>query len=250
MTPIRKASIRTTLAFSLPMLLAGVSVAYAAEAPGKVVQTANFVNPAKVNLLELLPPPPAKESVQTQAELAEIHEIEKTRTAERVKIAQEDQTETVFAVIRGDLGADFAEAKLPKTADFFKKLIAEEGLVVDPAKDVWARPRPAVADATVKVCVKPSTSGSYPSGHSTVAYMTALVLSDMLPERRAAIFEDAARFAESRIICGVHYRSDTVASRTAAAVIVMQARSNPAFQKEFNAAKAEVRTVLAADKTR
>lgn len=235
--------IRFGSVFVIAALLAGVAAAFAAE-----TKAANFVDPAKLDLRTLLPPPAAADSAQTKAELAEIHAIEKTRTPEREKIAQDDQTETVFAVVRGDLGPDFAEAKLPVAAAFFKKLLADEGVIVDPAKDAWARPRPAVADPTVKVCVKPSASGSYPSGHSTVAYMTALVLSDMLPEQRAVLFDDAARFAESRVICGVHYRSDTVASRTAAAVIVMQVRSNPAFQKEFAAAKAEVRKVLAVDK--
>lgn len=222
--------------------------AMAADGAATLGKAGHFVDPAKLDLRTLLPPPPAADSAQTRAELAEIHAIEKARTPEREKIAQDDQTETVFAVVRGDLGPDFTAAKLPVTAAFFEKLLADEGVIVDPAKDAWRRPRPAVADPTVKVCVKPSTSGSYPSGHSTVAYMTALVLSDMLPEQRVAIFDDAARFAESRVICGVHYRSDTVASQAAAVAIVMQVRANPAFQKEFVAAKAEVRKVLAADK--
>jgi acid phosphatase (class A) len=235
MMRIRMTSVAVALLMSAP-------ATFAAEA------AANFADPAKIDLRLYLAPPPAVDSAQTRAELAEIHAIEKTRTPEREKIARDDQTETVFAVVRGDLGPDFTEAKLPVMAAFFKKLIADEDPIIDPAKNAWARPRPAVADPTIKVCVKPSTSGSYPSGHSTVAYMTALVLSDMLPERRGVIFDDATRFAESRVICGVHYRSDTVASRTAAAVIVMQARANPTFQKEFAAAKAEVRKILAADK--
>jgi acid phosphatase (class A) len=241
--------IRITSVFAVAILLTGAPAAFAAEGAGTFAAegAGNFADPAKLDLRLFLAPPPAADSAQTKMELAEIHAIEKTRTPEREKIAQDDQTETVFAVVRGDLGPDFTEAKVPVAAAFFKKLLADEGLIVDPAKDSWGRPRPAVADPTIKVCVKPSTSGSYPSGHSTVAYMTALVLSDMLPEQRAAIFDDAARFAESRVICGVHYRSDTAASRTAAAVIVMQVRANPAFQKEFAAAKAEVRKVLAAD---
>ena len=244
------ASLRPSAAFVLALFVAAgaAGLTPAAERPAKPPKTANFVDAAKLDLRSLLPPPPAAASAKTQAELAEIHAFEKTRTPEREKIAQDDQTETVFAVIRGDLGPDFNEAKLPVAGAFFKKVLADEGVVTDPAKEAWARPRPAIADPTVKLCVKPSTSGSYPSGHSTVAYLSAIVLSEMLPERRETIFDDAARFTESRIICGVHYRSDTEASKTVAALMAAQIRSNPAFQKEFAAAKAEVRQVMAADK--
>ena len=63
----------------------------------------------------------------------------------------------------------------------------------------------------------------------------------MLPKSLPALFADAARFAESRVICGIHYRSDIIASRSAAALMVQQMRANPAFQKDFAAAQAEIR---------
>lgn len=225
---------RTALVLVL-LAVQGIPAASAAE------KAPNFVDPSKLDLRTLLPPPPAVNSAKSKAELAEIHAFEKTRTPEREKIAQDDEAETVFVVVRDDLGPDFNEANLPVTAAFFKKVLSDESAIVNPAKELWARPRPAIADPTVKLCVKPSTSGSYPSGHTTIGYLTAIVLSDMLPEYRGAIFDDAARFAESRIICGVHYRSDTDASKVAAAVMVMQMRENPTFQQEFAAAKAEIR---------
>ena len=226
------------------LVLAAAVVLLSAAPPGWAAESsakqANFVNLKALDLATLLPPPPAVDSAQTKAELAEIHGFEKSRTVDREKIAQDDQTETVFEVVRGDLGPDFTEAKLPVTAAFFAKLLADEDLVVDPAKTVWARPRPAAADPSVKLCVKGSTSGSYPSGHSTVAHLAAIVLSDMLPEKRGLLFADAARFAESRVVCGVHYRSDIEASKTVAALIAQQIRTNPVFQKEFAAAKVEL----------
>ena len=239
---------RTSIAAAVACIFAisaALHAAPAAEEKAKGVSPADFfVDPASVDLQRYLAPPPAQDSAQTQKEFAEIRHLQETRTPEREKIAQDDQVETVFAVVRDGLGPHFTAQDLPVTAVFFQQLLAVEGKVVDPAKDAWARKRPAVIDSTIKPCVKPSTSGSYPSGHTTVAYMTALVLSDLLPEHRAEIFESASRFAESRIICGVHYRSDIEASKTAAAVIIMQARTNPAFQKGFTQSKAEMRRVL------
>lgn len=201
----------------------------------------NFVDVAKLDLTVLLPPPPAADSAQTKAELAEIHDFEKTRTPERVKIAQDDETETVFAVVHGDLGEGFTAERLPVTAAFFKRVLADEGVVVDPAKTVWGRARPHIADPTVKLCVKASKSNAYPSGHATVGYLSALVLGDMLPARRPVLFADAQRFAESRVVCGIHYRSDIEASRSVAALMAFQIRQNPIFQKEFAAVAAELR---------
>jgi acid phosphatase (class A) len=225
-------------------LLAGFLVAPLAQAYAAEGKAPNFVDPKTLDLTTLLPPPPAVDSAEARAELAEIHAYEKSRSPEREKIAQDDANESIFAVVRGDLGPDFTAEKLPVTAAFFKKVLSDEGAIVDPAKDVWGRKRPAIVDPSVKLCVKPSTSASYPSGHATVAYLSAIVLSDMLPENRPALFADAARFAESRVVCGIHYRSDILASRTAAALIVQQMRANPAFQKDFAAARTELRAAL------
>ncbi len=50
------------------------------------------------------------------------------------------------------------------------------------------------------------TYGSYPSGHATSAYATAILLAAMVPEKATAIFERADRYAENRVIAGVHYQ--------------------------------------------
>jgi len=215
----------------------------ATSAP-KAAKSANFAHPADIDLLTLLPPPPANDSKQTKAELAELHRLQASRTPARVKQAEDDQTETVFAVISTDLGPSFNADSLPVTKAFFARVLNDEGVIVDPAKDTWARPRPPVLDPTLKPCVKLTKSGAYPSGHATVARLTAIILSDMVPEKRETIYNSAARFAESRAVCGVHYRSDLEASKIVGTLIAAQIRTDAEFQKEFSAAKAEVRQVL------
>jgi acid phosphatase (class A) len=235
----------TSLAGILFLLLvqtAGSGVpALAEEKPAKAT---TFVVPAELDLTRLLPPPPEADSAETKAELSAVRRIQEASSAERRKVAEEDTIETVFAVVRNDLGPTFTADRLPVASAFFKRLLADEGAVVDPAKAAWARPRPFMVDPAIKACPPAKTTGAYPSGHATVGYLTAIVLSDMVPERRAIIFASAGRYAESRLVCGVHYPSDIAASRTAAAVIAVQVRANAAFRQEFADARAEVRKAM------
>jgi membrane-associated phospholipid phosphatase len=43
------------------------------------------------------------------------------------------------------------------------------------------------------------------SGHAAFAYVTAILLADMVPEKALAIFDRAAIIAHSRVVAGVHY---------------------------------------------
>ena len=104
---------------------------------------------------------------------------------------------------------------------------------------------PYVLSPDVQPAIPKEVTASYPSGHSTVATLMAVVLSDMLPEYRAAIFQRAAVYAENRVIGGVHYRSDIVAGRAAGALIALELQRNAEFVEEYRQARDEVRRVLA-----
>jgi acid phosphatase (class A) len=226
------------LVLALLVLLATPPVQAADKGP------ANFVDVAALDLTRLIPPPPAQDSAITRQELADIKAAQAAASPERRKIAEEDYTETVFAVMRGELGPVFNAERLPVTAGFFKRVLADEGAVVDPAKAAFGRQRPFQVDSGVVPCPPAKTSGAYPSGHATVGYLAALTLADMIPERRDVIFAAAARYAESRIVCGVHYKSDVNASMAVAAAMTVQMRTNQAYRREFDASRAELRTAL------
>jgi len=142
------------------------------------------------------------------------------------------------------MGPDFTAAKLPKTAALFDRVIATEDVVDDHAKKAFNRPRPYMLDEQIHPLLKKSKSGSWPSGHSTVGYLMATVLGDLVPEKRNALFARASVYAENRLVAGFHYRSDTVMSRTGAALIAQKMAEQPDFQAEFDAAKTELRTQL------
>jgi acid phosphatase (class A) len=111
------------------------------------------------------------------------------------------------------------------------------------AKIAYGRPRPFV-ELGGTICVKPETwlakSYSYPSGHSTFSWTAGLTLSEIVPDRAAAILARARAYGESRVVCGVHYESDVLAGRTTAAALFGALQNNPAFQADLEAARAEL----------
>jgi acid phosphatase (class A) len=202
-----------------------------------------FITAKEINLSMLLPPPPANDSMQTKKELAEVLKLQVTRTPEMVVRAQADEKENVwrFADV---MGPNFKSEQLPLVTAFFSRVVDTEGAVVDPYKDVWKRPRPPQYSDLVKPAVKISRSGSYPSGHATDATLMAIVLSNMVPEKRAEIMARAADYANNRVVGGIHFRSDIEAGRIVGTVIAARLQTQDDFNKPFNAAKAELRAAL------
>jgi acid phosphatase (class A) len=66
----------------------------------------------------------------------------------------------------------------------------------------------------------------------------------MVPSKNGELYRRGWDFALNRIIGGVHYRSDVEAGRICAAVIAEGMFRNPEFKHDFDASKAELRTVL------
>jgi acid phosphatase (class A) len=203
-----------------------------------------FADSKEINLLMLLPPPPANDSAQTKAELGEVLTLQVTRTAEMEARAVADATENVWRFADVINNPKFTAETLPKFAAFFDRVVETEGDVVDPAKDVWKRPRPHLYSDLVKPVVPLSKSGAYPSGHATVGTLMGIVLSNMLPEKRPQIMARAWEYGHNRLVGGIHFASDIEMGHIAGAVIAQTISTHPDFKAEFEAAKAEVRGML------
>ncbi|ENN86297.1 putative acid phosphatase [Rhizobium freirei PRF 81] len=203
-----------------------------------------FSDAKEINLLDLLPPPPANDSAQTKAELGEILTIQVTRTPEMAARAVADSQENVWRFSDVIDNPKFTKENLPKFSAFFDRVVETEGAVVDPAKDVWKRPRPHLYSDLVKPIVSLSKSGSYPSGHTTVGTLMGVVLSNMVPEKRAAIMTRAWEYGHNRIVGGIHYASDIEAGRIVGMVIAETITTHDDYKTEYEGAKAELRAAL------
>lgn len=84
-----------------------------------------------------------------------------------------------------------------------------------------------------------STNGSYPSGHTSIGWATALVLSEINPDRINDILQRGYQMGESRVICGYHFQSDVDAGRITGAGVVARLHADPGFNAQLEKAKKE-----------
>lgn len=226
-------------------LVRAAAIGFLALAPlqSLVAADGNFISSGQIDLLRLLPPPPAQDGAVTKAEIGEILTLQTTVGQARIDQAAADAEETVFRFTY-QLFPTLTPANAPLAASFFQKLSDDEGLIIDAAKDVWNRPRPFLFDTRIQALAKKSSSGAYPSGHTAYGTLVGIALSDMIPEKRAEIFARTDDYAFSRMVAGMHYRSDLFASRMAATAMMAIMMQNEKFRTEAAAVKAEVRKVL------
>jgi subtilase-type serine protease len=74
-----------------------------------------------------------------------------------------------------------------------------------------------------------NTNPSFPSGHTTYAYTDSILIGMMVPELYQSMLVSASQYANSRIVLGVHYPLDIIASRSFVQYDLAQALSNPSY---------------------
>jgi acid phosphatase (class A) len=188
------------------------------------------LDPRQIDLTVLLPPPPDLGSPEMRADEEQVASAVSNRSALALSEAQEASARSVFFFARS-IGPEFSAARLPRTARFFARISSDVQHLVLAAKDYWQRPRP---DGVAK------KHGAYPSGHAAFAASTAIVLAQLLPDKRNAIFSQARIFAVNRILLGLHYPSDIASGWTAGTLAAFVMMRDRAFQHDYAEAKAEL----------
>lgn len=247
-----------------------LSLVWAVPAPA--LSPKPYVVPGDFDVLHLLPPPPQTGSPAERKDIDAVVAMQSASSPERVALAEQDATIGLGA-FAGVLAPGYDFAKLPDVETFFRKVGRDTQFATALGKDCWERPRPFVLDTRVHppgtmqeqtlappggkntaphgsaspcppLGPAPEYSYSYPSGHSTFGAMTAILLSDMVPEKRGELYARGWQFGESRIVGGVHYPSDVEAGRIDATALVAVMMGNADFRADLAAARAELRASL------
>jgi len=187
----------------------------------------------------LLPAPTADGTGPTQAEIKELRAIGKSSTAGEFAEAMWDDEHENAAAFNQVMGVDLTT--LPETAKLLEEVRVEDKAAGKLAKNKFKRSRPWILDPKLKTCARedgPQTS--YPSGHTTIGFSTAVVLAHLAPEKADDIMTRAAQYGYHRMVCGMHYRSDVVAGEALGTVIGYALLQNAQFQAQFALAKAEL----------
>jgi acid phosphatase (class A) len=198
-----------------------------------------YFDPATVNLKALLPEPPANDSSTTRKEIELILQKQATRTPEEVARIRQEEHLNVY-LFQNVLGPWFTVKNLPRTDALFNHVLTITHLTIEPAKKAWNRLRPPQQDKRVHPPIDLPKNSSYPSGHSTVGDLDALILAEIAPDLKGAILARGLQIGDDRVIAGVHFPSDVAAGRTLAHDLFTKLMASPAFQADLAQAKAEV----------
>lgn len=216
----------------LPALLLWLCLA------GPLLASDRYLAPGHPDYVALLAPPPEPGSAEETADLQMTREAFRARTSIQTAIAVEDMKLNLFNFAQA-IGTNFQQGKFPKTEALLAKVRTETGEVIGVAKSYWKRPRPYDMDPTLAFG-KMEKSYAYPSGHSTIGTVQALVLAELFPDRRGAILALGRRIGWDRVITGYHFYTDVCAGRVLGQAIVREMLANPAFQHDLAEAKAEI----------
>lgn len=210
------------------------------------------------NSLELLPPPPDAASIQFLYDKARYDWGKQQRKTERGEQAFQDARVGGDGVPRAFSEAFGIPITKEGTPEIYKLIVGMRedagDLATRDAKNYYNRMRP-FAFFNEMTCnpeqqEELSTNGSYPSGHTSIGWATALVLSEINPDRIDEILDRGFQMGESRVICGYHFQSDVDAGRIVAAGAVARLHADKGFNEQLGKAKAEFAKLQKAGKVK
>ncbi len=196
-----------------------------------------FVPMVHLNVLDVLPDPPATRSVENDREYETLQRaVAKASPNDKARARHVQDNMTVFD-FRDVVGAWFTPESCPEAAQFFADAGATAKTFSDAAKDKFQRDRPSTRPGFKPLYPERPGSKSYPSGHSTRAMLWAELLAEMYPQQRGALLERGRELGYDRMIGGVHFPSDVYAGRVVGHAVARQLLANPTFHAELNQVK-------------
>lgn len=86
-----------------------------------------------------------------------------------------------------------------------------------------------------------SKNGSFPSGHTILGWSSALLLSEINPDRADTLLARGIMYGDSRLIVGAHWQSDVNAGRLAASAAYARLHTSERFLEQMRLARLEFR---------
>ncbi|HET7032412.1 MAG TPA: phosphatase PAP2 family protein, partial [Casimicrobiaceae bacterium] len=162
------------------------------------------------------PPPPAYDSAEFRATVAEVRTVSDHRTNEQVRIAQ--YWETLSGSYAAGLWNDIArsaisshglgEAESARVLALVHMTAVDATIACHDSKYAYWVPRPTQADPGIRLAIGVPNHPSYPSNHACISGAVGLVLDAQFPDASGRYFAMGTEAGESRVYGGIHYRID------------------------------------------
>jgi acid phosphatase (class A) len=205
---------------------------------------------------EFVPTAPGKDSPRQALDTAWANNMLKLRGTPRWDLAIRDADLHFPAAANAfscTLGIPITEEDAPALYMLLRRSLTDIGLASYSAKNVYQRERPFMVNGE-PICTPDDeemlrTDGSYPSGHTSIGWGWALILTELSPDKTDEIVARGRSFGESRNVCNVHWYSDVVAGRMVGAAAVSKLHNNEQFLAAMDAARADIARARAAGLT-
>jgi acid phosphatase (class A) len=210
-----------------------------------------YLSPEELpDLVAMLPPPPAKGSARLALDRDASAAGQVLRGTPRWELAKQDAElhfPAAAATYTCALGAPITEQNTPHLYRLLRRVLVDAGFATHAIKNHYQRKRPFQENGQ-PTCTPDqeqalTQNASYPSGHAALGWAWALVLSEVAPERSDMLLKRGRAFAQSRVVCNVHWQSDVNEGREAGTAAFMHLHGNADFMADLARAKEEYQAV-------
>ncbi len=184
---------------------------------------------------ELTPPPGQKDQAQKEDE-NELLSLQKSRTSEDCKRAASEVIVSVNSFFGPPYGP-MDSASATKLAPFFEQVRNDADYYIQLLKKEFPRQRPFLYMKDISPCVPKEVTGAYPSGHSTIAKLYALILSDLYPNKRETLLKRADQIALDRVVVGMHHPTDIRTGKKLGELIYAELKKSKIFLDALSTVK-------------
>ncbi len=248
----------TALAAAVAVVLAGCAAQEKIVPPTQLPElrpgyVAGYLQPGQLpDGLALVPPPPAPGSAALAADEEAYRATRKLRDTPRWALATRD-AELLFPqaaeVFQCTLGIAISAEATPHLNMLLRRVRMDSSRANDKPKDHYKRKRPFAATGEPSCTPREEAKmkpDSYPSGHASIGWAWALTLAQLDPEHANEIFKRGLAFGWSRVVCGVHWKSDVESGRIVGAATVARLQTDPVFVAQVEEARKELVAARAA----
>lgn len=205
-----------------------------------------FSSPEMPNALRYLPGPPARSDMRFAYDSAQYEWGKRMRPTARGEKARRDaefSIERMAAIFSPVMGIEISPANTPQLWKLLTDATATTGKACDSAKIVYMRPRPYMVYNEPTLVPEDEEelrhNGSYPSGHTTLGWSTALILCEINPAKQDEILREGFEYGQSRVIAGFHWQSDVDAARVVTSAAFARLHTSQAYLRQLKKAQKE-----------
>lgn len=207
-----------------------------------------FKSPEMPNALHYMPGPPQAGEMRYAYDTAQYEWGKRMRPTERGAKAKADaeySIERMAVIFSPVMGVEISKKNTPELWKLLTDANYTTHFACDSAKITYMRPRPYMVFNEPTLVPEDEEvlrhNGSYPSGHTTLGWTTALILCEIYPENQDAILKEGFEYGQSRVIAGFHWQSDVDAARVITGAAFARLHTSDAYLKQLRKAQEEFR---------